>query len=96
MYNKEDLLKQIESNFNNPNITSGLMKWGFYETNYGIGIFCFWMNDWVKKAIDKMSVHLTNLSIPFTNEFSDAKWVFRFKIGMSKEIHLGLISELNQ
>ena len=36
------------------------------------------------------------LSIPFTNEFSEARWVFRFKIGLTKETHLALIDSINQ
>lgn len=96
MYHKEDLLKQVEANFSSPDVCTGLIKYGFYETNYGIGIFCFWLTKGVKDAIDILSEHLTNLSIPFKNEFSDAKWVYRFKIGLSKENHLNIINQLNK
>jgi hypothetical protein len=94
MYSKEALLKQVEENFNNPSISSGLLRYGFYETNYGIGIFCFWMTTGVHSAIDAMKQHLIKLSIPFTNEFSDARWVYRFKIGISKETHISIINQL--
>lgn len=94
MYGKEALLKQVEDNFSNPDICSGLMRYGFYETNYGIGIFCFWMTSGVQSAINAMTSHLNKLSIPFTNEFSDARWVFRFKVGISKESHLSIINKL--
>lgn len=94
MYNKEELLKQVENNFTNPAICSGLIRYGFYETHYGIGIFCFWMTDGVQRAINTMKSHLTSLSIPYSNEFSDAKWVFRFKLGISKETHLSIINQL--
>ena len=94
MYSKDQLLKQVEDNFSREGITSGLLRYGFYDTQYGIGIFCFWMTNGVKDAIKKMSLHLNKLSIPFTNEFSDAKWVFRFKIGLTKESHLNIISGL--
>jgi len=95
MYSKKALLKQVEDNFSNPDICSGLLRYGFYETNYGIGIFCFWFTDTVQTAINTMKSHLNKLSIPFTNEFSDAKWVFRFKIGLPKENHLAIINQLN-
>lgn len=95
MYSKESLLKQVEDNFSNPDISSGLIRYGFYETNYGIGIFCFWMTNGVQSAINTMKNHLAKLSIPFSNEFSDARWVYRFKIGISKESHLNIINQLS-
>ena len=95
MYSKENLLKQIEANFSKDGISTGLMKYGFYNTEYGIGIFCFWMTAGVNSAIEAMKIHLQRLSIPFNNEFSDARWVFRFKIGLTKENHLSIINQLN-
>lgn len=96
MFSKQQLLEQIEANFSKEGITSGLIRYGFYPTLYGIGIFCFWMTSGVIKAIDQMKEHLNRQSIPFTNEFSDARWVYRFKIGLTKESHIGLINELNK
>lgn len=95
MYSKENLLKQVEDNFSKDGISTGLMKYGFYNTEYGIGIFCFWMTAGVNSAINAMKSHLTKLSIPYANEFSDARWVFRFKIGLSKENHLSIINQLH-
>jgi hypothetical protein len=95
MYSKNDLLKQVEENFTKDGISTGLIKYGFYNTEYGIGIFCFWMTAGVEKAILTMKAHLQKLSIPYTNEFSDARWVFRFKVGLTKETHLNLINSLN-
>lgn len=95
MYNKESLLKQVEDNFSKDGIASGLIRYGFYETMYGIGIFCFWMTAGVNSAINTMKNHLQQLSIPFTNEFSDARWVYRFKLGLTKEAHLSIINQLN-
>jgi len=71
-----------------------LLRYGFYETLYGIGIFCFWMTPGVQSAINTMANHLKTLSIPFSNEFSDARWVYRFKVGLSKENHLSIINQL--
>jgi len=95
MYSKEKLLKQVEDNFSKDGIASGLMKYGFYNTEYGIGIFCFWMTAGVQTAIKAMATHLENISIPYTNEFSDARWVYRFKLGLTKESHLSIINQLN-
>lgn len=95
MYNKEALLKQVEDNFSKDEIRSGLIRYGFYETMYGIGIFCFWMTNGVQAAINEMKNHLKALAIPYTNEFSDARWVYRFKIGLSKENHLSIINQLS-
>lgn len=95
MYSKAELLKQVEANFAKDETCSGLIRYGFYNTEYGIGIFCFWMSSAVQNAINVMKKHMEKLSIPYTNEFSDARWVFRFKIGLTKEAHLSIISELN-
>lgn len=95
MYSKEQLLKQVENNFSKESISSGLIRYGFYETMYGIGIFCFWMTEGVNSAINTMQNHLNKLSIPFTNEFSEARWVYRFKLGLTKETHLSIINQLS-
>lgn len=95
MYSKAALLKQVEDNFSKDGIATGLMRYGFYNTEYGIGIFCFWMTTGVNTAINTMKAHLQNLSIPYTNEFSDARWVYRFKLGLTKESHLSIINNLS-
>jgi len=95
MYSKDMLLKQIEDNFSKESIANGLIKYGFYPTEYGVGIFCFWMTAAVNTAIVAMATHLKTLSIPFTNEFSDAKWVYRFKLGISKDIHTNILQQFN-
>lgn len=94
MYSKGQLLEQIENNFSDEHITSGLIRYGFYPTEYGVGIFCYFMTNGVQNAIDAMKKFLSGKSIPFTNEFSDARWVYRFKLGLSKELHTSLINEL--
>lgn len=95
MFSKKQLLEQVEANFSNEGIASGLIRYGFYETMYGIGIFCFWMTAGVKEAINSMANHLHKSGIPFSNEFSDARWVYRFKLGLTKESHLKIIQELS-
>jgi len=96
MYSKSDLMKQIEDNFNTPEIESAMLRYGFYSTEYGIGIFAFWQTEYVKNAIKKLHSYLTEKQIPFKNEWSDAGWVFRFKLGLSKDIHYSIIESINQ
>lgn len=91
MFSKEELLKQIEANFNNMDIEDALLKYGFYATEYGIGIFCFWETPFVTEAISKMKHYLKTGNIPFANEYSDARWVYRFKLGLTKAMHAQII-----
>jgi len=95
MYSKKSLLEQVEANFANPQITAGLVKYGFYPTEYGIGIFCFWFTDGVEAAIIQMKQHLQKIGVSYSNEFSDARWVFRFKLGISKNAHTKLLSDFS-
>jgi hypothetical protein len=58
-----------------------------YPTSYGIGIFvalCFSKNERenIKKEIELI---LTKYNIDYKNEYSDAGWVFRYKISKAKE-----------
>lgn len=93
MYSKDMLMKQIEDNFSSPEMQNALLKYGFYPTEYGVGIFCFWATAPVLAAIEQMKNHLSKLSIPFTNEFSDARWVFRFKLGLTKNNHTAILND---
>lgn len=93
MYSKDMLMKQVEDNFSSPEMQTALLRYGFYPTEYGVGIFCFWATDPVIAAIEQMKKHLSGLSIPFKNEFSDARWVFRFKLGLTKTSHAAIIND---
>ncbi len=95
MFHKSELLKQVESNFSQQGMTEGLIKYGFYSTEYGVGIFCFWATESVVSAIEAMKKFLADRNIPFTNEFSDARWVYRFKLGISKDAHTQLLTNLS-
>jgi hypothetical protein len=96
MLSKKELLEQVQANFNNSEISAVLCKYGFYTTEYGIGIFAFWETEYVVDAILKFHAHLKSLGIPFKNEYSDARWVFRFKLGLDKISHFKILSEFNQ
>ncbi len=92
MLSKEKLLKQVEARFSCAEIETALNQWGFYETEYGIGIFCYWETQFVRNAIAKMRGFLSGLSVAASEEYSDARWVYRFRIETSREIHASLIN----
>ena len=54
-----------------------------YPTSYGIG--CFIVFGRLRDRIEEISKQLTAKGIEFTNEFSDAGYVYRFKISKSAE-----------
>lgn len=95
MYSKESLMKQVEANFNSPEMEKTLLQYGFYSTEYGTGIFCYFATQSVINAIDKMKEYLRSRGIPYSNEFSDARWVFRFKLNLTKELHSKILKEFN-
>lgn len=95
MFSKKDLLAQIEANFSKDSIGKTLCKYGFYTTEYGIGIFCYFSTDGVINSIDKMKKYLLSKNIPFKNEFSDARWVFRFVLNLDKPKHEILLNSFN-
>jgi len=94
-YSKEDLLQQITDNFNKEGIQDALIKYGFYNTEYGIGIFCFFETDYVRGAIQKMNDFLNSIAVPFANEYSDARWVYRFKLNLTKEQHGNILKQFS-
>jgi len=95
MYNKRQLMDQVEANFNNPAITQGLNRYGFYATEYGIGTFVLFATRYVEQSIFEMAEYLKKQNIAFSNEYSDARWVLRFKINASKSIHENILASFN-
>jgi hypothetical protein len=64
-----------------------------YPTTYGIGIFVMLMRNKTSETIqNEIDTLLTNLGIEYKTEFSDAHWVFRYKISKSAKN----IERLNQ
>lgn len=92
MFSDKQLLEQIKENLNDSSIEETLCRYGFYETNYGIGIFILFSGKYELSAIEKMAVYLKSKSIPFTNEYSDARWVFRFVLNINKDIHKEILN----
>jgi hypothetical protein len=93
MYHKKDLMQQIEDNFKGEKMHGVMIHHGFYNTEYGVGIFALYQFDSVINAIQAMKEHLTKRSIPFSNEFSDARWVYRFKLNLTKENHGAILQD---
>jgi hypothetical protein len=87
MFSKEQLLNQVQARFECPEIETALNQWGFYETEYGIGIFCYWETQFVRNAIARMRAYLSGLNVPAREEYSDARWVYRFRMEVSREFH---------
>lgn len=54
-----------------------------YPTTYGIGIFVLFCRK--TESIAKITAKLESLGIEYRNEYSDAGWVYRFRISQSKE-----------
>jgi hypothetical protein len=93
MYNEKQLMEQIKMNMNDPKIEGALCRYGFYETNYGIGIFILFAGTYEMNAINKMKCYLKNNNIPFANEFSEAKWVYRFLLNIDKDTHAAILNK---
>jgi hypothetical protein len=95
MYNKKQLMDQVEANFNNPDITTGLKRYGFYATEYGVGTFILFATRYVEQSIFDMSEYLKSQGIAFSNEYSNARWVLRFKINATKAIHESILNSFS-
>lgn len=74
----KDINKLFREKFNN---VSGWV----YPTTYGIGVWVFF-NFNAKECIEQVKSVLDSMNIEYTNEFSDARFVYRFKIS-KKEIN---------
>ena len=79
---KQKLDKIITSNKNSDRVHKGL----FYTTLYGIGMFDFLNSQLVHNILHKkIDEFLKSNGVNYTNEYSDAAWVFRYKFEMPIE-----------
>jgi hypothetical protein len=95
MFTKEQLLKQVEANFATPEMGTAMLRYGFYLTDYGMGTYILYGGQHVEAAIFKMMQFLKAENIPYRNEFSDARWVLRFVLNMSRPIHEKILTKFN-
>lgn len=96
MLSKAKLLEQVQARFALPEMEAALNRWGFYETEYGIGIFCFWLTASTLNAMQKMRQYLAAKGLSAREEFSDARWVYRFRLELSKDMHRGILGQFNE
>lgn len=58
----------------------------FFPTTYGLGFDTFLLTDAkVQETTKSLSDFLKSKQIAFENEYSDARWVYRFKISKAKK-----------
>ena len=76
--------KNIYTNFSKK-FASLINQYGFgcYPTSYGLGIFILFGSN--KSDINNIKEELNRMNIEYYNEYSDAGFVYRFKISQSKE-----------
>jgi hypothetical protein len=96
MYSKKSLMEQLETNFNLPETETAILKYGFYATEYGIGIFVLFAGSRELVAVKEMKKYLNANNIIYKNEFSEARWVLRFKINLTKEIHNKILNQVSK
>lgn len=88
---RDEVMEKIKES-NKDRVYMGL----FYTTLYGIGMWAIFSTrkDMVKNA--DLSRFLTDRKVPFSNEWSDAGWVYRFKIGKDIELNNKLLTEFKE
>lgn len=59
-------------------------KFSVYPTTYGIGIWVIF-NSFVKEEINKVTKILDERGIEYYNEYSEAGWVYRYKVSKKAE-----------
>lgn len=59
-------------------------KFCVYPTTYGIGVWLFW-NFNADKHIAQVEEIMKERNIEYYNEYSDARWVYRFKVSKKRE-----------
>lgn len=79
--NSDKTFKNFAKDFNKLINIKGI---DVYSTSYGIGVWCAYNRDF-KNEVLIIENKLKELNIKYTNEFSDAGWVYRFRISKSKE-----------
>jgi hypothetical protein len=89
--NKKQVLDKIVKH-NDHRVHKGL----FYTTLYGIGMWDFFNSDMVHNILHKeIDAFLKANEVKYTNEYSDARWVFRYKFNMDIENTNQLLSKFN-
>jgi hypothetical protein len=86
---KESHLNKIVK-ANSDRVQKGL----FYTTLYGIGLWDFFCGEQAHNTLESsLSEYLTSKGIKWSNEYSEARWVYRFKFQMDIEDINQLLNE---
>lgn len=87
---KDEVIKKIiERNQNR------VLRGMFYTTLYGIGFWCIFSTENDMQIAKQLHTYLKSKKVSYTNEFSDARWVYRFVINDKVEVHNQLLKEFN-
>lgn len=89
-YSEDGLLTLIKDRFNDLSFIDFYCKYGFYSTNYGIGIYVPFLDI---KYLNRMDSFLRSNNIPYRNELSKKELVYRYVININKEYHYNLLNE---
>lgn len=87
-YTSVMLLDEIKENFKKDSVINYYSRYGFYSTEYGIGIFVQFLSE---QSFDNMEKFLLSKNIPYSLEYSTKEYVLRFKIKVSKDFHQNLL-----
>jgi len=73
-----------------------LEKYLTYSTNYGIGVWIIFIGEnELQKCINTVSEVLIKNKIEYKNEYSDARWVYRFVFDGNYLDHNNIIEQIN-
>ena len=82
-FKKEEIIRKYTD-------TNRVSKYFFYTTLYGIGMFAIFTRD-IKSATSVLAEYLKSKNIQYSNEYSDAGWVYRFVINKDVDTHNKLL-----
>ena len=87
-YSKSELLDRIIDS-NKDRVHRGC----FYTTIYGIGFWAIFSSAEDKEVAKELALYLNTKGVNFSNEWSEARWVYRFVIKQGVEKHNELLSK---
>ena len=96
-YVKNEIDKWLNSEYRNLQKTFSIMniKGNIYYTSFGFSYICWFKEQrQFNKDITDIKNKLNGLNIKYSNEYSDAMWVYRFRVSKSID-NLNKIKELN-
>ena len=83
--NTDVIYKNFSDEFNKILKAKGMNNYNSYPTSYGIGVFLLGSSNKIEDCKDQIESKLHELGVVFNTEYSNANFVFRFKISKSKD-----------